>query len=137
LINGLISKKAFKRVIFVKKLKHENQSAMKKLKAILFVLILSTSTAVFADEVLKPVAVRCKVVDKVSGEALAGVKVNVEGTHIDLYTDLEGTFVIDRILPGAYSLKLSFISYEDLLIDSFVVIPGGIDEMNLELDPEL
>ena len=53
------------------------------------------------------------VVDKGSGESLAGVAISFSGTDQIVYTDLEGQFKIkDIVVPGEYELKADYISYK-------------------------
>ena len=53
-----------------------------------------------------------KVLDIATGEALAGVKVEIEETSTFTYSDFEGNFYINNLYPGSYQLKTSYISYE-------------------------
>ncbi len=54
-----------------------------------------------------------KVTDQVTGEALAGVAVKVEGTDIVAYTNFDGQFEIENMKPGSYDVCVSYISYEE------------------------
>ncbi|MBL7969549.1 MAG: carboxypeptidase-like regulatory domain-containing protein [Prolixibacteraceae bacterium] len=51
------------------------------------------------------------VIDEVSGEALVGVEVKVEGTDVKAYTDFDGHFVIDNVKAGNCKLVASYTSY--------------------------
>ncbi|MBL7971593.1 MAG: carboxypeptidase-like regulatory domain-containing protein [Prolixibacteraceae bacterium] len=51
------------------------------------------------------------VTDEVSGEALVGVEVKLEGSDQKAYTDFDGHFVIDNIKAGDCKLVASYISY--------------------------
>ena len=53
-----------------------------------------------------------KVLDKITGEALVGVKVSVEGSEKTVYTDFEGNFEIENVRPGNIELTASYISYK-------------------------
>ena len=59
-----------------------------------------------------------KVTDAVTGETLTGAMVEVEGTQISVFTDLEGAFSISQLKSGTYNLKVKYISYEDKRIES-------------------
>lgn len=54
------------------------------------------------------------VTDSGSGELLAGVEVQIEGTGIKAYTDFDGNFTFEQMKPGEYKLVASYISYEKL-----------------------
>lgn len=51
------------------------------------------------------------VIDEVSGEALVGVEVKVEGSDQKTYTDFDGHFVIDNLKAGDCKLVASYTSY--------------------------
>lgn len=53
-----------------------------------------------------------KVLDKITGEALAGVKVSIEGTEQSVYTDFDGNFELGGVKEGQLELKAQFISYK-------------------------
>jgi hypothetical protein len=57
-------------------------------------------------------SVKGKVVDQISGEALTGVQVKIEGTNLTAYTDFDGNFVIENVQPGNYNIQTSYISYQ-------------------------
>jgi hypothetical protein len=53
-----------------------------------------------------------KVIDKKSGESLAGVTIKFSGVNQVVYTDLEGKFEIRDVMPGEYELEAVLISYK-------------------------
>jgi hypothetical protein len=61
----------------------------------------------------KTVSISGTVVDKISQEAIAGALIKLEGTEIEVYTDLDGKFAISDIVPDTYTIKCSMISYND------------------------
>lgn len=56
------------------------------------------------------------VLDKITGEVLTGVAVQVEGTDLVAYTDFEGNFEIKGINPGNHNINISYISYSGEII---------------------
>jgi len=59
-----------------------------------------------------------KVVDHLTGENLAGVKIQFEDSSIVAYTDLDGNYTL--ILPSnieSGAVKISYISYETAVVD--------------------
>jgi len=52
------------------------------------------------------------VVDEISGEALVGVEVKVEGSDKKAYTDFDGHFEIDNLKAGDCKIVASYISYD-------------------------
>ncbi len=59
--------------------------------------------------------IRGTVFDDATGEYLPGVTIFLEGTTLGTLTDLDGKFNLS-VEPGKYDLRVSFISYETLLI---------------------
>lgn len=94
---------------------------MKKI-AIIFVsiLVLSVSFAnasnddkVNAESAVMTTSVSGKVLDKITGEALAGVKVSIQGSEKTVYTDFDGNFEIENVKSGNLELTASYISYKN------------------------
>ena len=57
------------------------------------------------------------VVDKITGEALAGVKISLNESEIIVYSDLDGNFEINNVKVGNNSIKTRLISYDPSIID--------------------
>ncbi len=53
------------------------------------------------------------VLDNVTGEALTGVAIRFEGSNKTVYTDFDGNFKIEDIVPGQYNILSNYISYAD------------------------
>lgn len=51
------------------------------------------------------------IIDEVSGEALVGVEVKVDGTDVKTYTDFDGHFILDNLKSGDCKLIASYTSY--------------------------
>jgi hypothetical protein len=56
-----------------------------------------------------------KITDKLSGEALAGVEVQLLDTNLKAYTDFDGNFEFKNVTPGAHAVKVGLISYQELV----------------------
>jgi hypothetical protein len=55
------------------------------------------------------------VIDKTTGETLAGVEIKVEGTDICAISDLDGKFKFESMQPGQYKVAVSYISYKEYM----------------------
>ncbi len=78
--------------------------------------------------------VRGTIFDSNNGEYLPGVTIFAEGTSAGTITDLEGQFNLE-ISPGTYTLRISFISYETVLVENVIVEAGEetvLDELGME-----
>lgn len=54
-----------------------------------------------------------KIIDKVSGETLAGVMVALDGTDKKVFSDFDGNFSFEEVTPGEYTISCSLISYKE------------------------
>lgn len=70
-------------------------------------------------------SIRGSVVDGKTGETLPGVTVYIEGTNIGTITDFDGKFNI-QVNPGKYDLRVSYVSYETVIIKELEVKPGDV-----------
>jgi outer membrane receptor protein involved in Fe transport len=85
-----------------------------------------------------------KVVDKSTGEPLAGVNVIIEDANQGAASDLDGTYFIIGIRPGTYTLVASYISYQDIRVsnvevqmDKTTTIDFEMSSATLELDESI
>ncbi len=97
---------------------------MKRLFSTITVLIvlLSLNTVVLADNEndknstntteVATTSVTGSVVDQNTGEELTGVKVQIENTDVNTYTDFMGNFTLNNLKPGKYEVTVSYVSYE-------------------------
>lgn len=87
---------------------------MKHAIIILITLFLGLTT-VSASNSDKNKKVLCgKVVDKTTGEALTGVKVEVTGTGTYCYTDLNGNFVLSVNTYSKQEVEANIVGYEPI-----------------------
>jgi len=52
------------------------------------------------------------VVEEDSGEPLTGALIKVQGIEKEYYTDFEGRFNIEALIPGSYDIEISYVSFE-------------------------
>lgn len=69
------------------------------------------------------------VFDKKTGESIPGVTIYLEGTTIGCMSDLDGKFNITAP-EGIYKLRISFISYKTIYIDSVEVIANKVVDLS-------
>ncbi len=74
-----------------------------------------------------------KVVDQQSGEPLIGANVLVVGTNFGAATDVNGNFIITQVSPGEFSIKASYIGYQDVVVRGIRVLAGLTAEVNFRL----
>jgi outer membrane receptor protein involved in Fe transport len=74
-----------------------------------------------------------KVVDQQSEEPLIGANVIIVGTSLGAATDVNGSFIISQVPPGNYSIKASYIGYQDVTVEQIRVVAGLSAEVNFRL----
>jgi hypothetical protein len=113
---------------------------MKKIIAIVFILTLAFSSVIYAGNDKESgntpmtTSISGKVVDMDSMEELVGVSVQIEGTDIKAYTDMEGNFKIEDVQPGTYNLTISYISYEETELKEVSIDPASTDELEIKIE---
>jgi len=113
---------------------------MKKVFAVIFIFALFAGTATFAGndkESGNPPgtsAIKGKIFDKTTNEELAGVTVQIEGTDIKAYTDIEGNFKIEDLQPGTYNLTVNYISYKETELSDVSIDSASENEVEIKLE---
>jgi TonB-linked SusC/RagA family outer membrane protein len=75
------------------------------------------------------------VTDSTSGEPLPGVNVVIEGTDQGAATGANGNYRIENVEAGTYSLRASFVSYQDLVQTGVEVQANQTTTVNFALTP--
>lgn len=114
---------------------------MKK-TAILFVsiLVFTVSSAKAANDenenaanAVMTTSVSGTVLDNITGEALAGVKVSVKGTEKSVYTDFDGNFELEGVKEGPMEIQAQYISYKQKN-ETFNVTLAKSNEVKLKIE---
>ncbi len=74
------------------------------------------------------------VFDKKSKETLVGAQVMLEGTTIGAVTNFDGQFIIDNIKPGTYNIRVTYISYNQVLIENVVIAANKRNQFKVEME---
>lgn len=75
-----------------------------------------------------------KVTGKNGNDILTGANVIVEGTKLGATADLDGKYTIAKVPEGTYKLKVSFISYNTVLIENVTVKAGQTTRVDVTLE---
>ena len=62
------------------------------------------------------VSVSGTVIDKLTNETLTGVTIQMVDSETKVYSNPDGTFSLNGLLPGKYEVKISCISYKDKVV---------------------
>lgn len=107
---------------------------MKKLQSLLlaFFLIVANS-AVFA----QTGGIKGVITDAETGETLIGVNILISGTSFGAATGIDGDYEIDDIRPGEYTVRITYIGYETVLLTAIKVESGEFTELDYKLKPKV
>ncbi len=86
-------------------------------------------------EKTKKASLSGQVIDQKTGENLAGVLVQIDGTDIKTYTDFEGKFSFDNVDPGSYSVSIDMISYVKDEVKNIQIGSGESKSLNIQILP--
>ncbi len=76
-----------------------------------------------------------KVTDKSNGEALISATVQLVGTNRGALTDLDGVYVVKDLSPGKYTVRFTFISYQNVVVENAIVEAGKDTKISVSLLP--
>jgi hypothetical protein len=85
----------------------------RKLFAVLFAAVLLPALLLAQDGKL-----RGRVTDRDSGEPLVGANVFVEGTNLGAACDINGDYIILSVRAGVYTLRISYVGYNQLTLSN-------------------
>ena len=103
---------------------------MKKQSIILLLIFLCISLVSFSQTGM----IKGFVYDKKSGEPVMFSNVSIQKTTYGSTTDDNGYFVISKVPKGDYTIRVSFMGYEEKFV-SVTVKSGGILSLRIELEP--
>lgn len=72
--------------------------------------------------------------DKKTRETLVGAQVILDGTTIGAVTNFDGHFLIDNIKPGTYNVRVSYISYNPVIIENITVVANKKVQLNIDME---
>lgn len=98
-----------------------------------FILLLIFSAQVFAGVTGK---IAGKVTDAQTGEELIGINVLVEGTTTGAATGIDGTYIINNIEPGTYTLIFSGVGYQKQIVKDVKVSSDFTTRIDIQLSSE-
>lgn len=99
------------------------------MKNIFTIILLFISLASFAQKA----ALKGKIIDEKTGEAIPGVTVYLLGTTIGSVTDFDGNYLITNINPGTYTIQFSFVSYDTQKKENIVLKAGQTLSIDVRL----
>ncbi len=77
--------------------------------------------------------IRGTVTDKVTREPLIGATVTLVGTYKGGYTDENGRFELKDISPGTYSLRVTYVGYNEVILTNLTLKPEQVLTLSVPL----
>jgi outer membrane receptor for ferrienterochelin and colicin len=81
--------------------------------------------------------IRGTILDKLTKETIIGANIMIDGSDVGAVTDINGQFEIKEVVPGFYSLTISYVSYKTIKITDLEVISDKTTLINLDLEEDL
>ncbi|HEV2736084.1 MAG TPA: carboxypeptidase-like regulatory domain-containing protein, partial [Longimicrobiaceae bacterium] len=75
-----------------------------------------------------------QVVDRSTGQPLAGAYVELAGTHLETLTDEQGRFTFRKVRPGEHTVAVSLLGYAEL--EHKQTVAAGQPAVRLALEPD-
>ena len=107
-----------------------NHSNLRGATPVLFLLVLAMFGTVRAQQTGE---IHGKILDSTTVEPLVGATVVLNGTTLGGAADIDGQFVVRRVPPGTYDLRVSMIGYAGKVVKGVVVIAGDPVTLNISL----
>ncbi|MCK9407627.1 MAG: TonB-dependent receptor [Bacteroidetes bacterium] len=96
-------------------------------------LLLIGSLLFCSAELMASGKIRGSIVDEKTKEALVGASVVVVGTNYGAVTDIDGNYIILNLPVATYSLRVSFLGYQNVIINNIKVNDDLTSEVNFNL----
>lgn len=94
---------------------------MKKIQAMLLALLLLCGTSLWAQATGQ---ISGKITDAKTGDALIGANVALVELPTGAAADLDGNYLIRNLPAGTYTLRISYVSYANKVVNNIVVETG-------------
>ena len=82
----------------------------------------------------KAISISGKIMDKQTREELVGAFIQIEGTDISTYTDIDGNYSIENIKPGQYDIKVEYISYKNTELEAMEINANKNTNIDIKLE---
>lgn len=96
---------------------------MKRIVVLLIFTLLLVSGLTASNDPATTKLVSGKVIDKQTGEALTGVKIQVKGTNTYCYSDMEGSFTLST--TTAAEVVIDMVGYEQTILKTHELSLGS------------
>jgi Ca-activated chloride channel family protein len=81
--------------------------------------------------------IKGRLTDKETGDPIIGASVQIVGTKRGAQSGLDGSYVMDRVDPGTYTLRVSSVEYQTVEITGVEVHVDSTTEQNFQLEKKV
>lgn len=74
-----------------------------------------------------------KIIDLATNEPLEGVNVMIQGTDLGAATGSDGVYVIPYVPTGRYTLRITSVNYEEIIINDLIVNSDQTSKQDFKL----
>ncbi|MGZ3866269.1 MAG: carboxypeptidase-like regulatory domain-containing protein [Bacteroidia bacterium] len=103
---------------------------MKKLLPILIAIFFYAGSVIAGNDPVNIKVLSGKVIDKQSGEALAGVKIQLKDTDKYCYTDMEGNFTLTVTAGNTNDVTVDMVGYKTSTLKTYQLSLGADIALN-------
>ena len=76
-----------------------------------------------------------KITDKSTNEELISANILIVGATTGASSDIDGNYSIRSLVPGRYQIRVSYISYQTMVVDNILIEAGKDTGVNVQLKP--
>jgi Ca-activated chloride channel family protein len=80
--------------------------------------------------------IKGKVTDADTGDPIYGANIAVLNTTLGTYTDTNGKFKLEKVPPGTYSVRASYIGFQSIIINQVIVKPNSSAEIDIKISAQ-
>lgn len=77
-----------------------------------------------------------RILDLSSSQPIIGATVSLLTTQFGAATDAHGRFTVSNLPAGIYKVKIAYIGFHTIVLDSVSVVPGSPTNIELNLRPQ-
>jgi hypothetical protein len=78
--------------------------------------------------------IRGKILDNISQKPLSGASVTIQNTTMGTVANEDGSFRIEKVPVGRYSLKISFVGYQEVILSDILVNAGKEVVLDIKIE---
>ena len=107
---------------------------MKTIQFLISILVIIFFITTSNCQTIQTGSIKGKVFDKTTKQTLPGATVFIIGTQTGVSTDSAGSFILNNIKEGVYSIVISYVAYHEKIINDVQVIRNKTNYIETEIE---